>query len=272
MKYRVICSDLDGTLLNSASELSAENSAALKELYRRGVMLVPTTGRTVAEIPESVMRESEIKYIIYSNGVGIYDVAAGRGFELQIMPHDILEKAVSVIFKYDCFPILHDSCKMYISEKKLSELEKYHFSAAYIKLFENHSIAVPEKFEEFTLNCPEFEMFCLAFANPRDKEACIRELSAIEALTITSSGFDSIEVMMSSAGKGREVVRFSDFLGIPLAKFICVGANTNDIDMLTVAGLSLAVSNGRDETRSAADKVICSCNEHILRYIIENIL
>ena len=35
MKYKVICSDLDGTLLDSESRLSPENAAAISELAKR---------------------------------------------------------------------------------------------------------------------------------------------------------------------------------------------------------------------------------------------
>ncbi len=54
MKYKVICSDLDGTLLNSKSELSAENKAAIIKLREMGIIFVPAIGRTLFELPLSV--------------------------------------------------------------------------------------------------------------------------------------------------------------------------------------------------------------------------
>ena len=68
MSYKILCSDLDGTLLNSDSEISAENLAAIQAVAEKGVFFVPSTGRTFAELPQQLREHPSIRYIIYSNG------------------------------------------------------------------------------------------------------------------------------------------------------------------------------------------------------------
>ena len=51
MDIRLIALDLDGTLLDSQKRLSSRNKVALTECLRRGIHIVPTTGRTVSGIP-----------------------------------------------------------------------------------------------------------------------------------------------------------------------------------------------------------------------------
>ena len=46
-KYKLIATDLDGTLLNSESRLSEENRAALCALSKKGVHLSISTGRKI---------------------------------------------------------------------------------------------------------------------------------------------------------------------------------------------------------------------------------
>ena len=43
--YKLICIDMDGTLLNSNKEISEINKAAIKSAYEKGVNVVITTGR-----------------------------------------------------------------------------------------------------------------------------------------------------------------------------------------------------------------------------------
>ena len=57
--YKVVCSDLDGTLLDSESRLSEENSEAISELAKRGILFVPTTGRTMLELPDEIKNHKE---------------------------------------------------------------------------------------------------------------------------------------------------------------------------------------------------------------------
>ncbi|MDE6124064.1 MAG: HAD hydrolase family protein, partial [Eubacterium sp.] len=61
MKISLIAVDIDGTLLNSNSELSIENLEAIKRLSTRGIMTVPVTGRTYNEIPQAVRNCEDIQ-------------------------------------------------------------------------------------------------------------------------------------------------------------------------------------------------------------------
>ena len=72
-KYKLIASDLDGTLLNEQSRISRENLDAITALTEKGVYFVPSTGRTYTEIPEQITEHPSIRYFIYSNGSVIYD-------------------------------------------------------------------------------------------------------------------------------------------------------------------------------------------------------
>lgn len=47
---KLIALDLDGTLLNSAKEISAPNIEAIQEARQKGVEVVLTTGRPLAAI------------------------------------------------------------------------------------------------------------------------------------------------------------------------------------------------------------------------------
>jgi hydroxymethylpyrimidine pyrophosphatase-like HAD family hydrolase len=60
--------------------------------------------------------------------------------------------------------------------------------------------------------------------------------------------------------------------GIGIENTIAVGDSDNDMSMIKAAGLGLAVSNACDELKAIADKVICSNDEHNIKYIYENIL
>ena len=99
MKYKVICTDLDGTLLDTESQLSAENSEAIEALVNRGIIFVPTTGRTIIELPNEVRNHKSIRYFIYSNGAGIYDSKEDKAYE-KLLDSETVGKILDVLEKY----------------------------------------------------------------------------------------------------------------------------------------------------------------------------
>ena len=78
MKYKIVASDLDGTLLDSKGEVSAENLSAICELHARGAFFVPASGRSLSEIPRTLRDEESIRFYIHSSRAGIYDKKTGK--------------------------------------------------------------------------------------------------------------------------------------------------------------------------------------------------
>ena len=65
--YRLIAIDLDGTLLNSAGEVSENTKVALKKAMSKGIEVVLASGRTIESI-EKFSKEIEAdNYLISGN-------------------------------------------------------------------------------------------------------------------------------------------------------------------------------------------------------------
>ncbi len=74
----LVVTDLDGTLLDSASRLSGANRRALEILGRNGVVRAVATGRSLYSA-RLVMREDfPVDYLAFSSGAGIVSWADGR--------------------------------------------------------------------------------------------------------------------------------------------------------------------------------------------------
>ena len=70
-----------------------------------------------------------------------------------------------------------------------------------------------------------------------------------------------LEILPSGVNKGNALEILAEHLGIPLEEVICFGDNLNDLEMILRAGVGVAMSNGREEVRDAADIVAPSNNE-----------
>ena len=74
MDIKLIALDLDGTLLDSQKRLSDRNRSVLEECVRRGIYVVPCTGRIWGGIPDFIREFPGIRYAITTNGAVVEDV------------------------------------------------------------------------------------------------------------------------------------------------------------------------------------------------------
>ena len=72
-KYKIVASDLDGTLLDNNSMLSEENKQAIAALDEKGIFFVPSTGRTFREVLPELKDNDHIRFVMHTNGAVIHD-------------------------------------------------------------------------------------------------------------------------------------------------------------------------------------------------------
>ena len=80
----------------------------------------------------------------------------------------------------------------------------------------------------------------------------------------------NIECLDITSGKGVALLKLAEKLGFDKSQTMAVGDSKNDENSITLAGLGLAMKNASDELKRVADKVICSNNEHVVKYLLEN--
>ncbi|MBA7691497.1 Phosphatase YwpJ [subsurface metagenome] len=62
-------------------------------------------------------------------------------------------------------------------------------------------------------------------------------------------------MLAPAVSKGKALEALASFLGIPLTEVMAVGDGTNDISLLSSAGLGIAMDDAPDELKAVADYV-----------------
>jgi Cof subfamily protein (haloacid dehalogenase superfamily) len=86
---------------------------------------------------------------------------------------------------------------------------------------------------------------------------------------ITSSNEDFVEMMNPAAGKGKCVRQLATLMGIPMENVMTLGDGDNDVEMLEMAGVGIAMSNARDDAKAAARDVAPSNDDCGVAWAIE---
>ena len=270
-RYKVVVSDLDGTLLDNEKKISPENKAAIIEMKDMGVPFVASSGRCLSEMPGEVMNNPYIKYVSCSDGAVLYDKTTGEAIVKNYMPRDVVKQCVDILSDYEILPMSHINGELYIDSDRFDhEIYAYNnVTAPFEHLMGEIAIRVRDCLAESECS-DEVELFCVFFHSQAELEECVERLKNLGEVKIASSEKFNIEVYYKSAGKGRALYPLAEFLGCDISEIIAVGDSKNDFEMIEEAGLGLAMSNSMPELLEIADKVICSNTEHAAKYILEN--
>ena len=269
-EYKLVVSDLDGTLLDENMKTGEKNDAAIKALADRGILFVPSSGRTFYEIPQNLLDNPDVRYVIYSNGTIVYDLKEKSVIISNEISKQSAEKILEICRKYEVFICPH--CKGYAYSQNLfgkATMEYYGINEYYKEIF--RTMKSYDDIAEFK-NAGGFESLVLFFHDDEELAKCESELSEIKELLVTSSVAHNLEIVSAFAGKGAALREFSKLLGIKKEEIIAIGDSTNDISMFEAAGLSLCAKGGNEAAKSHADMVICSNKDGVVDYVLKNIV
>ena len=269
--YKIVASDLDGTLLGDNQTVSAENMQAIKEMSCIGVEFVPTTGRCLSEIPKALIESQHVRYIITSDGAAVWDTSLGKMTLTRYISKEDVEFIFSTANLYTSYPLVHDGGDNYYDVRKHNAafLDKCRVGQGFRNVVKSFAVAV-EDYDAFLKRSNEIEMICLFFESDEELSECKRILMERGTLCVSQSDANNLEIYSSAAGKGNTLLYLADTLGVDISEVIAVGDSNNDITLLKNAGLALAMNNASSDLKAIADEVICNNSEHSARYILEN--
>ena len=249
--------DLDGTLLNRESRISAFTSDTLKQLSGRGIAYTVATGRTLHGA-KSVLEGHGFRLPqVYKNGVTIWHPDEERLAGGAILTADEVQIVVNACIEQEVTPFVytlddHHGGTIYhppirsSAEKLLLrsfEMEAHHAVHDLDKLSDDDSIT--------HINAIGHEPAI------RDVVRSARDephLVAYSGVALEGTAWRWLDVHHSDASKGGAIRTLKELLG--LERVICFGDSDNDLSMFETADECYAPDNANDNIKSAATAVI----------------
>lgn len=274
MNYKMICIDMDGTLLNSKKGLSEVNKIALKKAYDDGVHIIICTGRN-SRSALYFANEIGIKSAIIANNGGLVIDEEGKLLFKEALEKKECQKILEVSAKYKTIPNFHALGKIYLNSKfrmfinnvffNRNVPEKYKIKNVYLKKLDDWNSLFDAKTEVFGK--------CIMLDPSRDKLKRIEnELRDADLFELTYSGKFCLEINMRGVSKGKAVKMLGDRLNIKQEEIICIGDNGNDISMLKYAGLGVAMKNGTQEVKDIADYITDTNDNNGVAKVVEKFI
>jgi hydroxymethylpyrimidine pyrophosphatase-like HAD family hydrolase len=135
------------------------------------------------------------------------------------------------------------------------DLGRYGVAADFLDYYRATRTPVPDLSAFIEERKDRIEVINLIFADDGLRAAMRERLEGIPCIeTTTSLGFN-LEVGAKGASKGEALSRLCEMLGVEPARTLSCGDNDNDISMLAFSGIGVAMGNGTDNAKAAADFV-----------------
>ncbi|EEE49814.1 HAD family hydrolase [Staphylococcus capitis] len=271
---KLIATDMDGTLLNAAHEISQENQEAIKFAQEHGITVVIATGRAFYEANTPVA-ETDLKVpYICLNGAEVRDEAFNI-MSTSHLNHSLVSKITSTLKEKDIYYQVYTNRGIYtenpqrdleiyidIAERAGQKADVEKIENSIQKRIDNGTLKIVDNYDKIEDIPGELIMKILAFDSDLGKIDLVgQELAQSPNLAVSSSSRGNLEITHSDAQKGIALSTIAKQLGIELKDVMALGDNLNDVSMLERVGYSVAMDNAAPEVKTVA-KYVTDSNEN----------
>ena len=244
-EIRIAALDLDGTLLSRENTVTPATRQAISDAVARGVVVLPATGRALANLPPLVAQLPGVRYAITSNGAAVWDL------------YQEFEGSLSV---FSDGRVIRDP----LAQERMGNHQRRLLSLSTEAKQPNDGRfhIVRDTAEWMSRHAHEVEKFCMFFHSVKEAQQYLPRFTAIEGVEVVQGSPDNIEVTAAGVNKGESLLALADHLGIPREATLAVGDSENDRAMLEKAGVAAVMANGMEQIRKLADIVSENDNDH----------
>ncbi|ARJ51109.1 Cof-type HAD-IIB family hydrolase [Staphylococcus lutrae] len=262
---KLIATDMDGTLLNAAHEVSQENIKAIQYAQSQGITVVIATGRAFYEANDPIIPTGlKVPYICL-NGAEVRD----ESFDIvhtSSLNHGLYQRIRDVLNREGIYYQVYTNFGIYTEDPErdlaiyvdIAERAGQQPNVEKIRAHIDHRIdigtlKVVENYNHIEAVPGELIMKVLAHDTDLEKiERVKAELANSSNLAVSSSSIGNIEITHSDAQKGLALQTLAEQLGIDMSETMAVGDNLNDKSMLDRVGVAVAMENALPELKERA--------------------
>ena len=257
MKYKLICVDMDGTLLNSKHKISKTSQSTLRKAHDMGVHVVISTGRTYVDAAAYSDLIGLNSPIIACTGAIIKEKHGDHVIHKSVIDEELCKHLLKIFEKHNVKPIFNSVYKIYCGDLIL----KIGMELFKIRGFINRNVKLnyirdEEKWFDVFKHEKNNIIKCEIMNRNRKKIHNLRkELENMNGIEITSSSNHNIEITKKGASKGRAIEILANYYNIKKEEIIAIGDSDNDLSAIEFAGMGVAMGNANEKLKKKSNFV-----------------
>lgn len=257
MAYKLVCIDVDGTLLNTKHKITKRTKELLLKAHKLGIHIVISTGRmyTDAEYYSNLIGVKSP--VIASNGAFIKEKDNDKVIFKDVLGENLSLELLKIFRKHQIKPYFCTPHKFYYG----TIMFKLFYLATKIVGTRSNKLDI-----EYVFSWNQWQQVLhkekdnivkseIIYRDPALIYELRSELNQLTQLEIVDSSKYNIEITRKGVSKGKAVERLASLYGLKREEVIAIGDSENDISMLEYAGLGIAMGNASDRVKQKADYI-----------------
>lgn len=254
--FRAIALDLDGTLTNHDKVVTPRTRQALLKAQEQGAIIILASGRPtygIVPVAECLELEKRGGYILSYNGGNIVNAKTGEKLFSQFLP----DAVIPILYKYareHRYALLG-----YAGNEIITEMP----DDPYVKEESRINKMNIRKVDNLLDALEPHPTKLLMTGDPTDMIKAEEKLVEIlgEKMDIFRSAPFFLELVPKGIDKAQSLLRLLSKINLTPADLMAFGDGYNDLSMLKLAGVGVAMANAAPEVRANADYVTLSNEE-----------
>lgn len=249
MEQKIIFIDVDGTLVGDNGVLFESTLWACEQLKKKGHKLYLCTGRSKAELHDNIM---SIGFDGFICAGGSYLENEGQVLMHLVMEQDDVRAIVDILDKHNMDYFVECSGGLYASENcipklmklmKLDHIKDHPFTAC---------LTVSRDYYGKDVSKICFLEGGLTYQKIADQ---FSDRFEIIPCTVPVFGKESGEIAIKGVSKSKTIRILLDALHADVSQTIAIGDGGNDIDMIQLCNLGIAMGNAKESLKQVADMI-----------------
>jgi hydroxymethylpyrimidine pyrophosphatase-like HAD family hydrolase len=290
-KYDLIALDLDGTVLNSRSEISRENRAAIARAREAGYHVTLCTGRGLKECRRYVDELRQSDPVVVAGGSIIADPSNNATLHRFGLEEELVRHAANALVRHG-FPalVLKDPAVSPIDYLVVVGKENLQLDPVTTWWFQEMGVRARFVATMDEDDHPEHTVRFGACGMARDMAVIAKDLHSTFADTVHMHHFPAVvapdtakktdegeilhvlEVFSREGNKASALSWVAQRQGIAMERCVAMGDQINDVQMLSSVGLGIAMGNAVPQVKGLASQHTLHHDEHGVAHAIDMVL
>ena len=291
--YKIVTVDLDGTLLNSAGEVSDYTKDIIQKSINRGTDVILASGRPINSVESIAYEIGSKNYLISGNGAIVYDIAKKEVIYDRFLNKEQVLNIVRICEENSIYCNVYTEMEVIAKSLNYNVLFYYKENARKAEGKRTNINIVPNMYKYIEeLSQERFLKVTVCDDNRMIFNSIIRKLKLINDIDVLDvshmsrkvikDGTSQIpieyyytEITNKNVNKWTAIEFLLNKLHIQREAVIGIGDNVNDKEMIENAGLGVAMGNSSPEMKAIADVVVSDNNsegvaEVIKKFVLED--
>ena len=263
-KYRLICADIDGTLLDDQKRLLPQVKQSIRNAAKKGIQIALASGRMPAGV-DLIEKELGIPCIKICNA-GTYILLGEQCIATKTLRPCTMKNIYLHMAKKNNLPL------WIFQEREWYVTDVDHFIEREIEIIRSRPevVSVDEMADKWSKEKTGPNKLLIA-ADPGIIRSIQRDMAVwnLPDIDMACSADTFLEIFPKGVTKGTALSAVCDTMDIPLKDVIALGDHELDIPLIETAGLGIAMGNAIDQLKEKADFITRSNNEAGIAYALE---